>query len=422
MLLCCLLCGVFQSEVVAQEAPELQITSKYYVVLDADTGEIYAQRDVHHQAPIASLTKIFTTVEALERAPLSTEITTSESDLVPADATTMGFGPGETFSLEELLFGMMLPSGNDAANAVARSMGTSQHDATDDQAVERFVGWMNQRAQAMGLVDTHLVNPDGWGVPNHYSSVYDLAAFTRYALQYPTFVSLISTESYSTDNGYTVTNTNKMLNTYQWIVGGKTGYDNDAGYCLIEVASRGDTTMISVTLDGVAPDDWYDDNRVLLDYAFEQKADREEIGQPFAGDIVAFNDPGATLVDKSFLPGGSGTGQVFVAQASSTPETASEASSPEAGIAVVASPSAVAPIQSVSDDTTGNSDSSGLKLLAVAAVALLVIGIRSADTWRRNPSGMPWSLRPKAALVSQAGVVETDDDKHSTIAEASDEQ
>jgi D-alanyl-D-alanine carboxypeptidase len=380
-----LLTAIGSTPLAAQEVPELQITSKYYVVLDADTGEIYAQRDAHHHAPIASLTKIFTTVEALERAPLATRVTTSESDLVPADATTMGFGPGETFTLEELLYGMMLPSGNDAAHAVARAMGTTADDISDDQAAEQFVGWMNQRTLAMGLFDTHLVNPDGWGVPNHYSSAYDLAAFTRYALQYPIFVTLISSASFTTGNGYTVTNTNKMLNTYEWIVGGKTGYDNDAGYCLIEVARRGDTTMISVTLDGVAPDDWYDDNRVLLDYAFEQKAVRVTRGESFTGDIVAFSDPGATLLNMNAAPGGSGTGQSAIAQLAATPQPATNTNMN------VASPTVGLPTQSTASGAGGSSGSQGLKVIVVAMVAALVIGVRLAGTWRRNPAGLPWT-------------------------------
>lgn len=287
----------------SQEVPELQITSTNYIVLDAETGEVYAQRGAHERAAMASLTKIFTTIEALERAPLDQTITTRQSDVFDASSTRLGFGPGETFTLKDLLYGMMLPSGNDAAHAIARALGRERGDS-DDESVDRFIGWMNQRIDHMGLTDTQLVNPHGWGVPGHYSTVYDLAAFTRYALQYPLFVDLISTSIYTTSNGYQITNTNRMLNFYPGIIGGKTGYDDDAGYCLIEVATRGDTTMISVTLDGVAPDDWYDDNRVLLDYAFETKAARDAEGIPFAGDVVRFLDPDAAVLAQTASSGG----------------------------------------------------------------------------------------------------------------------
>jgi D-alanyl-D-alanine carboxypeptidase (penicillin-binding protein 5/6) len=388
----------------AQEVSELQITSKYYVVLDADTGEIYAQRGAHHHAAMASLTKVFTTVEALERAPLSTEITTDNSDLMDASATVMGFGPDERFSLQDLLYGMMLPSGNDAAHAIARGIGTEDGDASGDESVDRFVGWMNQRLQAMGLVDTHLANPHGWGVPNHYSSAYDLAAFTRYALHYPTFVSLISTELYDTNTGgYEVTNTNKMLNTYPGIIGGKTGYDDDAGYCLIEVAKRGDSTMISVTLDGVAPDDWYDDNRVLLDYAFDTKAAREKAGQPFVGDVVGYVDPAAALVADSFVAGGAATGQLATDLQQPT-AVATNPAIPSASPTII--PAIGASVDSSPSGDQSGSGNSGFRIIAVAVAALLVIGVKLFDVARRNPTG-GWSLRrPQPLTILQEDEVQ----------------
>jgi D-alanyl-D-alanine carboxypeptidase (penicillin-binding protein 5/6) len=288
----------------AQEVPELQINSTNYIVLDADTGEIYAQRGAHERSAMASITKIFTAIEAIERGSLDQEITTRPADLYDENSSLMGFGPGETFTLEELLYGMMLPSGNDAAHAIARSLG-DEPGLNDEESYERFVGWMNERVRNMGLADTHFVNPHGWGVPGHYSTVYDIAAFTRYALQYPTFVDLISTASYTTSNGHELYNNNRLLSMYPDLVGGKTGYDWDAGWCLVEVAKRGDTTMISVTFDGIAPDDWYDDNMVLLDYAFETKAKREAQGLAFSGEVATFLDPDAAVLAGTAQSGGS---------------------------------------------------------------------------------------------------------------------
>lgn len=290
----------------AQEVPELQIHSKRYIVIDAETGEVFAQRNADQEVAMASLTKVFTAIEALERGRLDQVITTHESDVFdPNSSTVMGFGPGESFTLRDLLYGMMLPSGNDAAHAIARALGYQKGDS-DDQAVNRFVAEMNARIQYLGLTETHLVRPDGWGVTGHYSSAHDLAVFTMYALKYPTFVDLISAPQYTTaDGSYTVTSTNKMLNTYKDLVGGKTGYDNDAGYCLIEVARRNGNTMISVTLDGIAPDDWYDDNRVLLDYAFAQKEARVAAKRPITGQIVGFRDPAAARIQAQATPGAS---------------------------------------------------------------------------------------------------------------------
>ncbi|HEY8446549.1 MAG TPA: D-alanyl-D-alanine carboxypeptidase family protein [Thermomicrobiales bacterium] len=281
----------------AQEVPELRINSKRYIVIDADTGEVFAQRGAHDKVAIASLTKIFTAIEALERGDLDMLITTKPSDVFDPSSSLMGFGPGETFTLRDLLYGLMLPSGNDAAFAIARALGYQEGD-TDEEAVARFVGWMNERVRNMGLTETNLVRPDGWGVEGHYSSAHDVAVFTMYALQYPMFRELISTAVYTTSNGaYTLTNTNKLLNSYPYLLGGKTGYDEDAGYCLMEVAQRDGHTMISVTLDGI-PDneDWYDDNRVLLEYAFEQKTERLNANRPITGEIVSFRDPDAARI------------------------------------------------------------------------------------------------------------------------------
>jgi D-alanyl-D-alanine carboxypeptidase (penicillin-binding protein 5/6) len=271
------------------------ISSERYIVIDAETGEVFVAHNADEQAPIASLTKVFTTIEALELAKLDTPITTNSSDLFGADSTTMGFGPGETFTLNELLYGMMLPSGNDAAHAIARSLGY-QDGMTDTQAVASFMDLINQRVLDMGLTNTHLENPHGLSQDGHYSTASDIATFVMYALQYPVFEQLIGTSSFQTDSGYYVSNTNKMLNSYSGLIGGKTGYDDEAGYCLIEVATRDGSTMISVTLDGEAPDIWYEDNAILLDYAFEAKAEREAEGRQISNAQVSFRDPDAAQI------------------------------------------------------------------------------------------------------------------------------
>src|SRR5215212_6932720 len=290
------------------------ISSQRYIVIDAASGEVFAEKDAHQQVAIASLTKIFTTIEAIERAPLSLEITTDESDLFDESSTTMGFGPGETFTLEELLYGMMLPSGNDAAHAIARALGFQEGD-TPEESVARFVSWMNERVRNMGLTETNLVNPHGLGVPGHVSSAHDVAAFTMYAHHYPIFNKIISTASYNA-RGYPLENTNRLLSLgYNGLIGGKTGFDEDSGYCLVEVAQRSSNAMISVTLDGVAPDVWYQDNVVLLDYAFDRKSERLAAGEVFSGDVVSFVDPDAAVVASMVTPG------VALGQTAQTMET-----------------------------------------------------------------------------------------------------
>lgn len=283
----------------AQEVPELQINSQRYILIDAETGHVYAQKGARDEVAIASLTKVFTAVQALEMASPETLITTTEDDLFGPSHSLMGFGPNETYTLEDMIYGLMLPSGNDAAHAVARSLGGQPGD-TPEESVERFMGLLNQRVIDMGLTNTHLITPSGWGVPGHHSSAWDVAAMMQHALQYPLIVEAISTTEYTTSNGLLyMRNNNRLLQSYDALLGGKTGYDWDSGWCLVEVAERGDRRMISVTLDGIAPDDWYDDNRVLLEYGFQQ----ELIGttMSWSGDTVQWRNPSIAQVSRSAL-------------------------------------------------------------------------------------------------------------------------
>ena len=346
----------------AQEVPELQITSTNYIAIDAETGEIYAQRGARERRAEASLTKVFTAIETIESLPPDTPVITSESDLVSEFASQVGFAPGEAFTVEELLYGMMLPSGNDAARALARTAGGEEGD-TDEEALNRFLARVNQRVQNMGLTDTHLVNPDGWGVPGHYSSAYDLAAFTVYALRYPRFVKAFSTGTYETaDGSYEFRNNNRMLRTYEGIVGGKTGYDDDAGWCLINVAERNGRRVIAVTMNGVAPDDWYDDNRVLLDYALEQQALRAETGMGITGEVLRFRDPDAAVILAMGTAGGA-IGQPVLKAVPEAPDVRSADPQP---VPVPAEQLGV----------------SGAGWIAALGVAAALIAVQGSATWR----------------------------------------
>ncbi len=368
----------------AQEVPELQITSTHYIVVDADTGEIFAQRRAQESVPMASLTKVFTAIEAIETAPPGFEITTTADDLVDAEATTMGFGPGETFTVDELIYGMMLPSGNDAAQAIARALGGPPGTAAEE-AVAGFIARLNERIRNMGLTETNLINPDGWGVPDHRSSAHDLAAFTMYALRYPRFVEAISTETYQAGDGaYLLTNTNKLLGSYDGLIGGKTGYDDDAGWCLIEVAERDGSTMIAVTLDGVAPDDWYDDNRVLLDYAFEQKAARAAAGTAGSGERVGYLDPDAALIARIARPGQA----LGLPVPPATDATDQAAAAPELDPETALSPVPIASPRGVQGPA--------LIVLAVAAVLILGQTLRAFRGYPRPLGRATPALRPQS--------------------------
>lgn len=312
----------------AQEVPELQINSKRYIVVDVETGYVFAQKGAHDAVPIASLTKVFTAVQAMAMAPLDTPVTTEDSDLrspegdyFGSSGTVMGLGAGETYTLEDMLYGMLLPSGNDAANAIARTLGAQPRD-TAEQATQRFMDLMNQRIADMGLADTHLVNPHGWGVPDHRSSAWDVAAFARYVSNDTLLMEILGATEYTTSNGLEVTNTNRLLKENESIIGGKTGFDLDAGYCLMNIAGQGGERMVAVTLDGIAPGDWYDDNRLLLEYGFDQKQRLLASEESFAGDTAAFTDPASVQIARSVVTEGAisgSAGQSAPAQAQVPP-------------------------------------------------------------------------------------------------------
>ena len=355
----------------AQEVPELKVNSKHYIVIDADTGEVFAQRGAHDQVAVGSLTKIYTAIEALESAPLSSTLVTSEDDLLDSNNSLMGFDPGEELSLEELLYGLMLPSGNDAALTIARNLG-AEPDDTAEESVQRFVASVNQRIVDMGLTETHLMNPHGWGVPGHYSSAHDLAVFTMYALQYPEFVNLISSRTYKTAEGNTIRNNNRLLTDldYPELVGGKTGYDWDAGWCLIEVAERNGNTMISVTLDGYHENnDWYDDNRVLLNYALDQKEERQANNGATTGERLSYFDPDAAVIARGAAGGATLSTTI---DASLAGERASAPGGP--------------PARTTTNDgalvRSGRGGDTGLdaRILSALAVAALIIGGQASKT------------------------------------------
>jgi D-alanyl-D-alanine carboxypeptidase len=215
---------------------------------------------------------------------------------------------------------------------------------------------MNERVANMGLTATHLVNPHGLGEAGHVSTAFELAAFTRYAMRYPFFVEVIGTEVFTTRSGYTLYNTNKVLGTDSELIGGKTGYDDDSGWCLVQVYQRARTRVITVTLDGVAPDIWYQDNSILADFGFRQKNARIAAGTPIEGQLAAFRDPDAAVI------------QAFA--------TSSASIGGSADAAQVAPPTPSVAAEAVAEPTPGSSGGGGASstILVALVVALLVVG------------------------------------------------
>ncbi len=244
-------------------ASEPQITAQYAVVVDADTGSILYDKSKDTPTAPASLTKIFTAIYALEAAPLDRKLTVDQSDLV--GESSMGLRAGETVSLKTALYGMLLPSGNDAAMTIAQNLGAEPGD-TPQQSVERYVGWVNEMAARLGLSNTHLLNPHGLDQPGHETTARDIAAITMYALKNPEFRRIIATPYYTGD-GHEMYQVNRLLGNYQGLIGGKTGITDNAGFCLVEVAERSGHTIIAVVMHSTDAA-WYQDATTLLDYGF----------------------------------------------------------------------------------------------------------------------------------------------------------
>lgn len=285
-----LLASVF-STTYAQTADESTldlVSASRFIVVDDATGEIFAEKDADIRGGMASLTKVFTALVAIERASsLDQIIVAQESDMFDSTSTTMtGFSPGVSFTVEDLLYGMILESGNDAAVALARGIAEQPGDKPEE-SVDRFVGWMNDRVAEIGLTNTRLVNPHGLSDPDHYSTSRELASFMLVANQNPVFFTVITTRTFVTSAGITISSVNRGPEFLASYIGGKTGFDEETGYCLIEIAQREDVRLISVTIDGVAPDVWYQDHAILLEFGFNALADRLAADQPMGNNVLA---------------------------------------------------------------------------------------------------------------------------------------
>lgn len=229
-------------------------------LIDVTSGRILYSSRGDDELPIASLTKIMTAIVAIEHGKLNDMVTVSKNAFAK-EGSSIYLQLGEEMSLRNMLYGLMLRSGNDAATAIAEHVGGSE---------EGFVHLMNEKAQIIGLEHTHFQNPHGLDAKAHYSSANDLAKLTAYALHNLEFKEIVSTKSKKAPNpndpwDYKWDNKNKMLRFYEGADGVKTGFTKIARRCLVSSATRGGQQLVVVTLnDG---DDW-NDHRVLLDYGF----------------------------------------------------------------------------------------------------------------------------------------------------------
>ena len=246
--------GAVRASRAAQLAPPPQVSAKSAALLDGTTGECLYEKNGDQRALIASTTKIMTGLLVCEAEDLDRTVTVPET-AAGTEGSSMYLKSGETLTRCELLYGMMLHSGNDAALTLAISVSGSE---------AAFVRQMNRRACALNLTQTHFANPHGLDSGENYSTALDLARLAQAALQNEQFRAVVSTKTI-TCAGRTLTNHNKLLWRYDGCIGVKTGYTRHAGRILVSAAERGGRMLIAVTISD--PDDWRD-HVSLLDYGF----------------------------------------------------------------------------------------------------------------------------------------------------------
>ena len=245
----------------ASAAPE-NISAVSAIVIEADTGTALWEKNADERRAMASTTKIMTALLTIEAGDLDREFTVDPLAIL-VEGTSMGLREGDRVSRRDLLYGILLPSGNDAANAAAVSVSGS---------ISAFVKLMNSRAEELGLSDTHFVTPSGLDADGHYTTARDLARLTAFAMRNEVFREVVACRSAEVEFGNppykrTLYNSNKMLRRYEGAIGVKTGFTDNARRCLVSAAQRDGVTLIAVTLN--AGDDWNDHTK-MLDYGFTQ--------------------------------------------------------------------------------------------------------------------------------------------------------
>ena len=233
-----------------------EISAKSAVLIDAASGQVLYQKNADERLPMASTTKIMTALCALELADID-DVITIDVRAVGVEGSSAYLQAGETLTLLQLLYALLLQSANDAAAAIA--IGTAG-------SIEAFAAYMNEKARELGLTDTHFDNPHGLDSENHYTTAKELGLIAREVLACPTLRAICATRSITIPGAQeqparTLINHNKMLRTYQGAIGLKTGFTKRSGRCLVSAAERDGLTLIAVTLS--APNDWNDHTRKL---------------------------------------------------------------------------------------------------------------------------------------------------------------
>lgn len=293
-LIIALICiNIFSAAGFAEPSPAPQLQSEAAILIDSKTGRVLFEKDADKRMYPASTTKIMSAILALESLNLSDTVTAGYEAVnsIPPGGSNIGILAGEQLTVEQLLYAMLLVSANEACNVIAEYMCGS---------VDEFVAKMNEKAQELGMADTHFVNPHGLHSPDHYSTARDLSILARYAMLNDKFRQIVATDRYVIDptNKYDkeriLVNTNYLISTfhnasyyYPRAIGIKTGYTSQAGNCLVSDAKSADMELIAVTLKAMPQTGTiysFIDSKELFDYGFKNYRNQKIIR---ADDIVA---------------------------------------------------------------------------------------------------------------------------------------
>lgn len=237
------------------------ISASKAVVINADTKEILYEKNAHKKASMASTTKMLTSIIAIESGKLDGEVTATAECL--SEGSSIGLKDGYKLSLKDLVYGMLLESGNDAANLCAIYLGNN---------FDGFANIMNKKAKEIGMTNSNFVTPSGLDADSHYSTAYDMALLGAYCIDNPIFREICSKKDYDITliepkinlNFY---NHNKLLTSCEGVFGIKTGFTRKSGRCLVSACERDGATLVCATLN--APDDW-NDHKTLYDSVFAE--------------------------------------------------------------------------------------------------------------------------------------------------------
>jgi serine-type D-Ala-D-Ala carboxypeptidase (penicillin-binding protein 5/6) len=269
-------CGI----ITAPDTPPVpgDISAEGWLVADLDSGAVIAARDPHARHRPASIIKVLVAMASLNALPLNKSVVGTADDAA-AEGTKVGVNEGGTYTVNQLLHGLLMHSGNDAAHALAMQLGGMQ------QAVEKI----NVLAAKLGGRDTRVATPSGLDGPGMSTSAYDIGLFYRYAWQNPTFANIVATKTFDFPGhgdhpGYELENDNQLLYKYPGALGGKTGYTDDAGQTFVGAANRDGRRLVAVLLHGtrqpIAP---WEQAAHLLDYGFST-AQGTQVGTLIAPD------------------------------------------------------------------------------------------------------------------------------------------